>query len=66
MTLYGDVLFYGSVGRTDFPGGDTMALLRSIARLMKLDGNTRVLSGHGDETTLLYEKNNNPFIRGRI
>jgi len=66
MLFCGDVLFCGSVGRTDFPGGDTMALLRSIARLMKLDGNTRVLSGHGAETTLLHEKNNNPFIRGRI
>lgn len=61
----GDVLFAGSIGRTDLPGGDHRTLLKSIANLMeKLPPNTRVLPGHGPETTLAAELQTNPFLRG--
>lgn len=60
----GDTLFNGSIGRTDFPGGDFAVLKNSVQRLYKLSGETKVYSGHGPKTTISYEKNNNPFIRG--
>lgn len=62
----GDILFESSVGRTDFPGGSSRELMASIKKLFKADGKTRVLSGHGGETTLENERKNNPFIRGII
>jgi hydroxyacylglutathione hydrolase len=59
----GDVLFAGSVGRTDLDGGDTTTLLASIARLFDvLPPDTVVLSGHGPETTLAAERDTNPFL----
>ena len=58
----GDTLFYMSVGRTDFPGGDFSVLRKSIDRLFELDGETTVLSGHGEATTIAFEKQNNPFL----
>jgi hydroxyacylglutathione hydrolase len=60
----GDLLFAGSVGRTDFPGGDWEALLDSVRRL--IDGYGRdavVYPGHGPETTLGRELDTNPFLR---
>ncbi len=60
----GDTLFAGSIGRTDFYGGDFATLKASVEKLYTLDGDTVVLSGHGGKTTIEYEKNNNPFIRG--
>ena len=60
----GDTLFKGSIGRTDFYGGDFKTLEKSVKRLYTLDGNTTVLSGHGEATTIKEEKNFNPFIRG--
>lgn len=62
----GDVLFQSSVGRTDFPGGNTAQLLRSIKKLLELDGKTRLLSGHGGESTLYTERRYNPYIRGIV
>ncbi len=59
----GDTLFEGTVGRTDFPGGDFKALKKSLRRLMTLDGEVRVLSGHGDETTIARERQTNLFLR---
>ena len=60
----GDTLFCGSVGRWDFPGGDFEALIKSIKeKIFVLDGNTRVLPGHGDESTVKQEKTFNPFVR---
>jgi len=60
----GDTLFAGSAGRTDFPGGDMERLVRSIReRLALLPDNTRVLPGHGPETTIGEEKENNPFFK---
>jgi glyoxylase-like metal-dependent hydrolase (beta-lactamase superfamily II) len=59
----GDVLFRGSIGRTDLPGGDTETLLTSIReKLWVLPDETVVYSGHGIKTTIGYEKRNNPFL----
>ncbi len=64
LLLAGDTLFAGSVGRTDLPGGDTKALLRSIhTRLLALPENTLVVPGHGEETTLGRERETNPFLQ---
>ena len=59
----GDTLFAGSVGRSDFPGGDYDALIESVKkRLFVLPDGTRVLPGHGDATTIGQEKSDNPFL----
>ena len=59
----GDTLFEGSVGRTDFPGSSQEALVKSIReRLFDLDGETVVLPGHGNQTTIGHEKEHNPFV----
>lgn len=61
----GDVLFYGSIGRTDLPGGDHETLLKNIReKLYVLPEDYAVFSGHGPETTIGFEKKNNPFVRG--
>lgn len=60
--LSGDTLFAGSIGRTDFPGGDMAAMRRSIARLASLPDDTRVHPGHGPETTIGRERRVNPFF----
>ncbi len=64
LLLSGDVLFQGSVGRTDLPGGDHETLLRSIAQLLEsLPADTRVLPGHMGSTTLGDERAHNPFLQ---
>jgi len=61
----GDVLFVGSIGRTDLPGGDTKTLLDVIRReLFTLPGTTRVLTGHGPDTNIAEEIATNPFLNG--
>ncbi len=60
----GDVLFEGSIGRTDFPGGDITKMRQSLSKLMELDDSYRVYSGHGESTTIGDERNWNPFIAG--
>ncbi len=61
----GDVLFAGSVGRTDLPGGDGARLLRSIREeLLPLADETIVHSGHGPDTTIGRERRTNPFLTG--
>jgi glyoxylase-like metal-dependent hydrolase (beta-lactamase superfamily II) len=61
--IAGDVLFKQSIGRTDLPGGSMEQLMDSIhTRLLVLDDNTEVHPGHGEKTTIGYERNNNPFI----
>ncbi len=61
--LSGDVLFRGSVGRTDLPGGDPATLMRSIALLLeRFDDDTVVLPGHMGTTTLGAERATNPFL----
>lgn len=63
MIFSGDVLFYRSIGRTDLPGGDHATLLASIKKLIGLlPGETKVLSGHGPDTTIAQEKEENPFL----
>jgi len=63
--ISGDVLFQRSVGRTDLPGGDHATLIRSIQeKLMILPDETVVFSGHGPSTTVIAERNGNPFLRG--
>lgn len=65
VAFTGDVLFAGSIGRTDLPGGDTATLLRSIEReLLPLPDSTIVYSGHGPETTVGRERRTNPFLTG--
>jgi hydroxyacylglutathione hydrolase len=59
----GDVIFWGSIGRTDLPGGDYDTLLRSIhTEILSLPNETRLLSGHGGETTVGIERRDNPFL----
>lgn len=61
----GDVLFAGSIGRTDLPGGDTKTLLDAIRReIFTLPPATRVLTGHGPDTTVGEERASNPFFTG--
>lgn len=60
----GDLLFAGSIGRTDLPGGDQAELLESLARVcLPLEDSTVVLSGHGPQTTIGRERATNPFLR---
>jgi glyoxylase-like metal-dependent hydrolase (beta-lactamase superfamily II) len=64
LLLAGDTLFAGSIGRTDLPGGDGGQILRSLRdRLMVLPDTTRVLPGHGPNTTIGEEKQSNPFLQ---
>lgn len=61
----GDLLFAGSIGRTDLPGGDYPTILRSLARVcLTLPDETIVLSGHGPQTTIGDERRANPFLAG--
>lgn len=59
----GDTLFRGSCGRTDFPGGDYRAMLRSLGRLGKLKGNYQVYPGHEQPTNLDFERRFNPYMQ---
>ncbi len=61
--IAGDVLFYGSIGRTDLPGGDYDTLIESIVnRLLPLGDEVKVYPGHGKATTIGFEKRHNPFL----
>ena len=61
----GDLIFAGSVGRTDLPGGNWDQLVKSIhTQVFSMPDDTRLLSGHGPETTVGEEKKNNPFVGG--
>ncbi len=59
----GDTLFLGSMGRTDFPGGDEKEIFSSLKKLMQLPDETIVLPGHGPKTTIGYERKYNPYVR---
>lgn len=64
MILAGDTLFAGSIGRTDLPGGNYRQIIESIhSRLLSLPDETRVLTGHGPETTIGKERQSNPFLQ---
>lgn len=63
ILFVGDTLFAGSIGRTDFPGGDFNTLIASIQKkLFKMNDDVRVFTGHGPETTIGTEKRFNPFV----
>ena len=60
----GDLLFAGSIGRTDLPGGDHATILKSLAHTLSLPDATVVLPGHGPTTTIGGERQTNPFLTG--
>lgn len=63
VVFCGDVIFWGGIGRTDLPGGDYDTLMHSIqSQILSLPNDTRLLSGHGGETTVGYERRENSFL----
>ncbi len=65
VVFTGDTLFRQSVGRTDLPGGSGRDLLGSIVtKLLVLDDDTVVLPGHGEKSTIGFERRTNPFLEG--
>ena len=58
----GDTLFAGSMGRTDFPGGSTKKIMKSLKRLAELEGNFAVLPGHMETSNLEAERQRNPYM----
>jgi glyoxylase-like metal-dependent hydrolase (beta-lactamase superfamily II) len=63
FALCGDVIFLGSIGRTDLPGGDHARLMRSIEHeILTLAPDTVLYSGHGPATTVGGERRTNPFV----
>ena len=62
----GDTLFAGSCGRVDFPGSSPVDMRRSLTRLAALEQNYTVYPGHGDPTSLHYEQQTNPYMRGAL
>jgi len=63
VLVSGDVLFEGSIGRTDLPGGDHAAMLHSLgSKVLPLSDETVVLPGHGDTTTIGRERSSNPYL----
>ena len=64
MLVSGDVIFQGSIGRTDLPGGNHKILINSIiTKLFPLPNSTQIFCGHGPSTNLGYEKEHNPFLQ---
>ena len=67
LAIVGDVLFAGSIGRTDFPGGDHAALIRSIReKLFALGDDVRFVPGHGPMSTFGRERRDNPFVADQL
>ena len=67
LVFCGDVIFMSGIGRTDLPGGSFLTLMRSIqAQILSLPDDTRLLSGHGPETTVGEERKENPFLTDRF
>jgi glyoxylase-like metal-dependent hydrolase (beta-lactamase superfamily II) len=64
LLIAGDTLFAGSIGRTDLPGGDGRQILQSLrSRLLVLPDTTRVIPGHGHDTTIGEERQSNQFLQ---
>ena len=61
--ITGDTLFAGSVGRTDLLGGDPQMLALSLKRILELPDQTLIYPGHGNATTLVYERRHNPWLQ---
>lgn len=59
----GDVLFAGSIGRFDFPTSSHLQTKQSLNTIKAMDFDARLLPGHGEESTLLFEQNNNPYLK---
>ena len=65
LMFSGDLLFAGSIGRTDLPGGDHATMLRSLAeKVLPLADDVVVLPGHGEQTSIGHERRTNPYLRG--
>jgi hydroxyacylglutathione hydrolase len=63
LAFVGDVIFQGGIGRTDFPGGSFQQLMQSLKQqVLTLPAETRLLSGHGPETSVGTERETNPFL----
>jgi len=62
----GDLIIGGSIGRTDLPDSDHAELEKSIRRVMELPGDTRLLPGHGDVSTLDDERRENPYVQAAL
>ncbi|OFW59476.1 MAG: hypothetical protein A2V52_04970 [Actinobacteria bacterium RBG_19FT_COMBO_54_7] len=61
----GDLIFHGSIGRTDFPGGSMQVLVKSVKdKVFTLPGDTKIMPGHMDSTVVGWEKKTNPFLMG--
>jgi glyoxylase-like metal-dependent hydrolase (beta-lactamase superfamily II) len=64
LLISGDVLFAGSIGRTDLPTGSASDMRNTLSKkVLSLDDAIRVLPGHGDETTIKYERKTNPYLK---
>ena len=64
LVFCGDTVFCESIGRTDFPGGSYKQIIESIkTKILVLDGETRLLPGHGPATTVEWERKRNPFLQ---
>ncbi|MDA2993272.1 MAG: MBL fold metallo-hydrolase [Actinomycetota bacterium] len=64
LLISGDVLFAGSIGRTDLPSGSYEAMAKTLkTRVLPLSDDLRVLPGHGPETTIKFERKNNPYLK---
>ena len=64
LLISGDVLFAGSIGRTDLPTGSPDAMTKTLkTRVLPLSDHLRVLPGHGPDTTIKFERKNNPYLR---
>src|SRR5687768_16602013 len=66
ILVVGDLIIGGAVGRTDFPGCSAADLNESIRQVMKLPGETQLLPGHGDPSTLEHELQTNPWVRDAV
>jgi glyoxylase-like metal-dependent hydrolase (beta-lactamase superfamily II) len=66
LIFTGDTIFAGSIGRTDFPGGDQKVLARSLTTLLQFSDETRLFPGHGMKTILGREKYFNPFLKNKV
>ncbi|NLW57100.1 MAG: MBL fold metallo-hydrolase [Firmicutes bacterium] len=66
LIFAGDLLFAGSIGRTDLPGGDQETLRHSLSKLLKYPNETRVFPGHGPDTMIGREKLYNPFLQNLV
>ena len=60
--ITGDTLFCGSIGRTDFEGGSFEQMTKSLEKLAELDDDIRIYPGHGEESTIGFEKKTNPYM----